>query len=81
MQSGKASMQILSPSATSERSVVDKRTQSFSVEKCFNATNGNATKRSTDNHKSDAAYGELMTNILSKSVQTPFISFRLQMLI
>lgn len=51
-------MQILSSTTASERSTLDKRSQSFSVEKRFNATNGNATKWSANNHKPDAADGE-----------------------
>lgn len=60
MQSWKTSMQILSSTTASERSTLDKRSQSFSVEKRFNATNGNATKWSADNHKPDAANGEFI---------------------
>jgi hypothetical protein len=52
-------VQILPSTTASERSIVDKWTQSLGIKECIDATNGHATERSTDNHKSDAANGEL----------------------
>lgn len=63
MQSWEAPLQILSSPAASEGSIIDKRAQSFSVEERSNAADGHATKRPTDNHKSDAADGELLRKI------------------
>lgn len=63
MQSRKTSVQILPSTTAPEGSVVDKWTQSLGIEECAYATNGNATERSADNHKSDAADGELLRKI------------------
>lgn len=65
LQSWEASVQILSSPTASERSTVDKWTQSFSVEECTYATNGHATNRSTNNHKSDAADGVYSKRIVA----------------
>lgn len=61
MQSRKTTLQVLSPATASERSIVDQRPESSSVEKCFNATNGYGTANaasSRHNSKSASTDGE-----------------------
>lgn len=55
MQSRKTTLQVLSPAATFERSIADQRTESFSIEKCINATNGHGTTNTANNHNSESA--------------------------
>jgi hypothetical protein len=52
-------MQILSSATASQRSIIDKRTESLGTKECIDATNGHATKRTNNYHKSNATDGEL----------------------
>jgi hypothetical protein len=61
MQSRETTLQILSPATASERSIVNQWTESFGIEKCFNATNGNGTANAaccSHNPNSASADGE-----------------------
>lgn len=61
MQSRETTLQVLSPATASQRPIADQRTESSSVEKCFNATNGYGTANAANSRhdpKSASADGE-----------------------
>jgi hypothetical protein len=52
VQSRKATLQVLSPATASQGSTSNQRTQSFSIEECAHATNGNGTADTYADHPS-----------------------------
>lgn len=75
-------MQILSSTTASQRSVIDKWSQSLSVEERSDAANGHATQWTADNHKPDAADGEC-ARAISLCIRyhvNKFVTFRRRML-